>query len=71
MRPKDVDEMANGVDPDQTAPEGAVWSGSTRFTQTCLSKNLVSLRYQFGSSEELVKTANEDYGMKSDNMVWS
>ena len=23
--------MANGVDPDQTAPLGAVYSGSTRF----------------------------------------
>ena len=33
-----------GVDPDQTAPQGAVWSGSTLFAQACLSKNLVTLR---------------------------
>ena len=37
--------MANSVDPDQTAPLGAVWSASTLFAQTCLSKNLGSLRY--------------------------
>ena len=34
--------MANSVDPDQTAPWGAVWSGSTLFAQTCLSENLGS-----------------------------
>ena len=28
---KDADRMANSVDPDQTAPLGAVWSGSTLF----------------------------------------
>ena len=39
MCPKDVDGMANSVDPDQTAP------GSTLFAQTCLSENLGSLRY--------------------------
>ena len=38
--------MANSVDPDQTAPLGAVWSGSTLFAQTCLSKNLESLQYK-------------------------
>ena len=42
MRPKDADGVANSVDPDQT--EGAVWSGSTLFAQTCLSENLGSLR---------------------------
>ena len=46
MSPKDADRMANSVDPDQTAPRGAVWSGSTLFAQTCLSKNLGSLRIQ-------------------------
>ena len=44
MGPKDADRMANSVDPDQTAPLGAVWFGSTLFAQTCLSENLVSLR---------------------------
>ena len=38
MRPKDADRMENSVDPEQTAP-------SSPCTQTCLSKNLGSLRY--------------------------
>ena len=33
--------MANSVDPDQTAPEGAVWSGSSLFTYAILSVTLV------------------------------
>ena len=33
MHPKDADEMASNVDPDQTAPSGVVWSGSTLFAQ--------------------------------------
>ena len=45
MSPNDADGMANSVDPDQTAPLGAVWSGSALFAQTCLSKNLGKLRY--------------------------
>ena len=32
--------MANSVDPDQTAPLGAIWSGSTLFAQTCLYEKL-------------------------------
>ena len=44
MHPKDADRMANSVDPDQIAPLEAVWSGSARFAQTCLSENLGSLR---------------------------
>ena len=43
--PKDAEGMANSVDTDQTAPLGAVWSGSTQFAQTCLSENLGSLQY--------------------------
>ena len=50
MSPNDADGMANGadvmansVDPDQTAPLGAVWSGSALFVQTCLSENLGTL----------------------------
>ena len=31
--------MANRVDPDQTAPWEALWSGSKLFAKTCLSKN--------------------------------
>ena len=45
MSPNDADGMANSVDPDQTAPLGAVWSGSALFAQTCLSENLGKLRY--------------------------
>ena len=37
---KCTDEIANSVDPDQTAPKGAVWSGSTLFTQASLSEYL-------------------------------
>ena len=41
----DGDGMANSVDPDQTAPLGAVWSGSALFAQAYLSENLGSLGY--------------------------
>ena len=45
MHPKDAKEgIANNVDPDQTAPLGAVWSWSALFAQTYLSENLGSLR---------------------------
>ena len=43
MSPNDADGMANSVDPDQTAPLGAVWSGSALFAQAYLSENLGSL----------------------------
>ena len=45
MSPNDADGMANSVDPDQSAPLGAVWSGSALFAQAYLSENLGSLRY--------------------------
>ena len=44
MPPKDADGIANSEDPDQTAPQGAVWSGSALFPQTNMSENLGSLR---------------------------
>ena len=44
MHPKDAAGIANSVDPDQTAPLVAVWSGSALFAQTYLSENLGSLR---------------------------
>ena len=44
MHPKDADGMANRVNPDQTAPLEAVWSGSALFAQTYLSENLRSLQ---------------------------
>ena len=43
--PKDANEIANSEDPDQTAPLGAVQSGSALFAKNTLSKNLGSLRY--------------------------
>ena len=43
MHPKDADRVANSVDPDQTAPVGAVWSWSALFAQTYLTENLGSL----------------------------
>ena len=50
MSPNDADGMANSVDPDQTAPLGAVWSGSALFAQAYLSEDLGSLRYVSSSS---------------------
>ena len=47
MSANDADGMANSVDPDQTAPKGAVWSGSALFAQAYLSENLGSLRSYF------------------------
>ena len=46
MSPNDADGMANSVDPDQTAPLEAVWSGSALFAQAYLSEKLGSLRYE-------------------------
>ena len=37
--------MANSIDPDQTAPVGAVWSGSTLFAHTYLSEYLALIFY--------------------------
>ena len=45
MHPNDAEGIANSVDPDQTAPLGAVWSGSALFAQNCLSENSGTLRY--------------------------
>ena len=45
MSPNGADGMANSVDPDQTAPLGAVWSGSPLFAQPYLSENSGSLWY--------------------------
>ena len=47
MSQNDADRMANSVDPDQTAPLRAVWSGSALFAQAYLSKNIGSLWYYF------------------------
>ena len=44
MHPKDAAGIANSVDPDQTAPLRAVWSGSALFAQTSLSENFTVMR---------------------------
>ena len=44
MSPNDADGMANRVDPDLTAPLGAVWSRSALFAQAYVSENLGSLQ---------------------------
>ena len=49
--------MANSVDPDQTAPLGAVWSGSALFAETFLSEYLGALRQYYNdvqSSDAIV-----------------
>ena len=53
VSPNDADGMANSVDADQTAPRGAVWSGSALFVQAYLSENLGSLRYILTHSHRL------------------
>ena len=60
MSPNDADGMANSVDPDQTAPLGAVWSGSALFAQAYLSENLGSLRYIYILCQQTI----EVYGIK-------
>ena len=45
MHPKDVDGMANSVDPDQTASSEAVWSWSALFAETYLSQDIEFVRY--------------------------
>ena len=40
MHSKDADRIANSIDPDQTTPLGAVWSGCALFARVCLSENL-------------------------------
>ena len=45
LHSKDADRIPNRVDPNQTTPRGAVWSGSALFSQTCLSQYFKLLRY--------------------------
>ena len=55
MGPKHAEGMANSVDPDQTAPQGGVWSGYALFAQTFLSENLGSLRYKSNTQPVTIK----------------
>ena len=54
MHPKDAEGIANSLDPDQTAP------GSALFAQTCLSKNLGTLRYPFCDRQDWANTVDPD-----------
>ena len=52
MRPEDADGVANSIDPDRTAPTGAVRSGSVLFIHAYCPKNwnnnaLINLSQQF------------------------
>ena len=53
---KDAAGIANCVDPDQTAPLGAVWSGSALLAQAYLSENLWSLQYEWIPCTILMQT---------------
>ena len=43
----DGQAWANSADPDQTAPRGAVWSGSTLFAIPSASFGLITLWYNY------------------------
>ena len=49
-----TDRIVNSIDPDQTTFSQAVWSGSTLFALTFLSKNLGSLRYMIFSQHRFI-----------------
>ena len=53
--------MANSADPDQTAPLGAVWSGSALFAQAYLSENIGSLRYILKTKSILALFISESF----------
>ena len=60
MSPNDADGMANSGDPDQTAPLGAVWSGSALFVQAYLSENLASLWNFFLTSISVIWATSQE-----------
>ena len=59
MCPKGADGMANSVDPDQTAAQGAVWSGSALFAQICLSESFGTLRYTLPILDVYIRGSRE------------
>ena len=64
MRLNNAGGMANSADPDQTAPLGAVWSGSALFAQTWLSKNLVTLRHYEDNAKVAVHMGRLKYSLE-------
>ena len=65
MSPNDADGMANSVDPDQTAPLGAVWSGTALFAKAYQSENLGSLRYKL---KEIIYFTNIGF-LRKQNLI--
>ena len=71
MCPKDAEGIANSVDPDQTAPLGAVRSGCALFAQTYLSENLGSLRYLWYKQWQYCKDPfRKDYIQQSVTLIF-
>ena len=64
MHPVDAEEMTNSIDPNQTAPERAILSGSTLVVETCLCEYYGSLRYAMNLQLVVL-----DYGMKDKNPI--
>ena len=44
MGAKDADRIANSEDPDQTAPLGAVWSGSALFAKSIRKLGIITIQ---------------------------
>ena len=73
---EDADGIANSVDPDQTAPLGAVWSGSALFAQAYLSENLGSLSKtkhlgEMGGTKEFSTGTIWTVTVESLHMMWN
>ena len=50
ISPNDADGMANSIDPDQTAPLGAVWSGSALFAHKLRIITVFQLYHNYGTA---------------------
>ena len=57
--------MANSVDPDQTAPIGAVCSGSTLFA------SILNLSVMLGNYLQQTTSADDIFGLKWYKTVWA
>ena len=70
MSPNDADGMANSVDPDQTAPLGAVWSGSALFASlirvytVCQGISVRKLRITTVSSNRICHSQQQNILLK-------
>ena len=56
--------MANSVNHDQIAPEGAVWSGSVVSAHVCLSQNFITEIYVSSSWKHLCTKNTPDFHLK-------